>query len=83
MAGLAVNGIASLVNAVWSWVLIRQGRRLKSPALMADGRHLSTDVMSSVGVLAGVALAAVTGWRMLDPHSQPRLRSTSFGPAGV
>jgi cation diffusion facilitator family transporter len=65
--GLAVNGIASLVNAVWSWVLFRQGRRLKSPALMADGRHLSTDVMSSVGVLAGVALAAVTGWRMLDP----------------
>jgi len=65
--GLAVNGLASLVNAVWSWVLIRQGRRLQSPALMADGRHLSTDVMSSVGVLAGVALAAVTGWRMLDP----------------
>jgi cation diffusion facilitator family transporter len=65
--GLAVNGLASLVNAVWSWVLIRQGRRLQSPALMADGRHLSTDVLSSVGVLAGVALAAVTGWRMLDP----------------
>jgi cation diffusion facilitator family transporter len=65
--GLAVNGLASLVNAVWSWVLIRQGRRLHSPALMADGRHLSTDVLSSVGVLAGVALAAVTGWRMLDP----------------
>jgi cation diffusion facilitator family transporter len=65
--GLAVNGLASLVNAVWSWVLIRQGRRLQSPALMADGHHLSTDVMSSVGVLAGVALAAVTGWRMLDP----------------
>jgi cation diffusion facilitator family transporter len=65
--GLAVNGLASLFNAVWSWVLIRQGRRLQSPALMADGRHLSTDVLSSVGVLAGVALAAVTGWRMLDP----------------
>ena len=65
--GLAVNGLASLVNAVWSWVLNPQGRRLQSPALMADGHHLSTDVMSSVGVLAGVALAAVTGWRMLDP----------------
>jgi cation diffusion facilitator family transporter len=65
--GLAVNGIASLVNAVWSSVLIRQGRWLKSPALMADGRHLSTDVMSSVGVLAGVTLAALTGWSMLDP----------------
>lgn len=65
--GLAVNGAASLINAVWSWVLIRQGRRLHSPALMADGRHLSTDVVSSVGVVAGVALAALTGWAMLDP----------------
>ena len=65
--GLAVNGAASLINAVWSWVLIRQGRRERSPALVADGRHLLTDVISSVGVLAGVALAALTGWAMLDP----------------
>lgn len=65
--GLAVNGAASFINAVWSWVLIRQGRRRRSPALMADGRHLLTDVISSVGVLAGVALAALTGWAILDP----------------
>jgi cation diffusion facilitator family transporter len=65
--GLAVNGAASLINAVWSWVLIRQGRRERSPALVADGRHLLTDVISSVGVLAGVALAALTGWAVLDP----------------
>ena len=65
--GLAVNGAASLINAVWSWVLIRQGRRERSPALVADGRHLLTDVISSVGVLAGVAVAALTGWAMLDP----------------
>jgi cation diffusion facilitator family transporter len=65
--GLAANGVASLINAIWSWVLIRQGRRLSSPALLADGRHLSTDVMSSVGVLAGVALAALSGWSLLDP----------------
>jgi cation diffusion facilitator family transporter len=65
--GLAVNGAASLINAVWSWVLIRQGRRERSPALVADGRHLLADVISSVGVVAGVALAALTGWAMLDP----------------
>jgi cation diffusion facilitator family transporter len=65
--GLAVNGAASLINAVWCWVLIRQGRRERSPALTADGRHLLTDVISSVGVLAGVALAALTGWAVLDP----------------
>src|SRR3954470_24495069 len=35
--GLAVNGAALAINAGWSWVLIRQGRERKSPALVADG----------------------------------------------
>ena len=65
--GLAVNGGASVINAIWCYVLITQGRAHKSPALVADGRHLLTDVVSSVGVLAGVALAALTGLSILDP----------------
>lgn len=66
-SGLLVNGLAGVVNAVWCWVLTAQGRRLRSPALVADGRHLLTDVVSSAGVLLGVALATVTGWSILDP----------------
>jgi len=65
--GLAVNAGAGLINGVWALVLIRAGRRHRSPALVADGRHLATDVVSSVGVLAGVALAVLTGWWVLDP----------------
>jgi len=65
--GLAVNGLACFINAIWCYVLVTQGRTAKSPALMADGRHLFTDVMSSVGVLGGVALSAVTGLAILDP----------------
>ncbi|MFB9150255.1 cation diffusion facilitator family transporter [Roseovarius ramblicola] len=65
--GLAVNAVAGLINAVWAWLLIREGRRHRSPALAADGRHLMTDVVSSVGVLGGVALAVATGWWVLDP----------------
>ena len=65
--GLAVNGAALAINAGWSWVLIGQGRARKSPALVADGRHLLTDVISSAGVLSGVSLAAITGWAVLDP----------------
>jgi cation diffusion facilitator family transporter len=65
--GLAVNGSASVINAVWCWVLIRTGRERKSPALVADGKHLFSDVVSSLGVLAGVALAAITGYTILDP----------------
>ncbi|WP_174301784.1 cation diffusion facilitator family transporter [Caulobacter sp. S45] len=66
LLGLTVNGMATALNAVWSWVLISRGRRLRSPALLADGRHLLSDLYTSVGVIAGVILVAVTGWRMLD-----------------
>jgi cation diffusion facilitator family transporter len=54
--GLAVNALASLLNGAWSWVLIRYGRRWRSPALIADGKHLLTDVVTSAGVLVGVGL---------------------------
>jgi cation diffusion facilitator family transporter len=64
---LAVNAVAGFINAGWSWLLIRRGRQLRSPALVADGRHLSTDVISSLGVLGGVAIAALSGWSVLDP----------------
>jgi cation diffusion facilitator family transporter len=65
--GLAVNVLASLINGLWCFVLIRAGRRHRSPALLADGRHLLTDVVSSIGVTVGVLLAMRTGWAILDP----------------
>lgn len=67
LSGLMVNGLASVLNAAWSFVLIRHGRRKLSPALIADGRHLLADVVTSIGVLAGVTVATVTGWAVLDP----------------
>jgi len=65
--GLSLNAAAGVLNAIWATVLIRHGRRMRSPALVADGRHLYTDVLSSVGVLAGLVLATATGWAILDP----------------
>ena len=65
--GLMVNAAASIINAVWCTVLFRYGRRWRSPALVADARHLWTDVVTSGGVLIGVGLVAVTGWLQLDP----------------
>ncbi|NKX44517.1 cation diffusion facilitator family transporter [Roseicyclus persicicus] len=67
LEGLLVNGAATAINAVWAFVLVRQGRALKSPALVADGRHLWTDVLTSAGVAVGVLLALVTSWWILDP----------------
>lgn len=65
--GLLLNALAGVLNAIWCWVLIREGRRSRSPAIMADGKHLLTDVVSSAGVLAGVTLAILTGLPVLDP----------------
>ena len=67
LEGLLVNALASALNGAWCWVLIQQGRRLRSPALVADGWHLFSDVMSSAGVVCGVLLAVLTGWAFLDP----------------
>jgi cation diffusion facilitator family transporter len=65
--GLAVNALASVINGAWCFALFRFGRLWRSPALLADGEHLLTDVVTSVGVLVGVTLVAVTGWLVLDP----------------
>ncbi|TQF76366.1 cation transporter [Elioraea sp. Yellowstone] len=65
--GLAVSALATVINAAWAWVLIRRGRALGSPALRADGRHLLADVVTSLGVIAGVWLVVLTGELWLDP----------------
>ncbi len=65
--GLAVNGAASVVNLVWAQILIRAGRAHRSPALIADGRHIMTDVVTSLGVIVGLVGAVLTGWTILDP----------------
>jgi len=65
--GLAINAVAGVINAAWCSVLIRHGRRLRSPALVADGKHLFSDVVSSAGVMLGVGLSVATGWWVLDP----------------
>lgn len=65
--GLAVNGVASAANGIWAALLIRTGRSARSPALVADGRHIMTDVVTSVGVIVGLAAAVLTGWTILDP----------------
>jgi cation diffusion facilitator family transporter len=65
--GIAFNAAASVLNAAWAWLLISRGNAHRSPALVADGRHLMTDVITSIGVIVGLALAILTGWHVLDP----------------
>jgi len=65
--GLLVSTAASLVNLGVALVLLRAGKRHRSIALEADAHHLLTDVWTSVGVLLGIGLVALTGWQRLDP----------------
>jgi cation diffusion facilitator family transporter len=67
MQGLLISGVATVINVAWALVLLRHGRKVRSPALVADGKHLMTDVISTGGVLIGVTLVVVTGWAVLDP----------------
>ncbi|MET7244320.1 cation diffusion facilitator family transporter [Methylobacterium sp. EM32] len=67
LAGVAVNGLATVINLVWGVMLVRRGRDWRSPALVADGKHVLADVVTSGGVLIGLGLATATGWAILDP----------------
>lgn len=67
LIGPVLNGLAGVLNGVWASVLIRHGRAQRSPALVADGKHLLTDVYSSIGVLAGVGIAVWSGLTWIDP----------------
>ena len=67
LLGLSITVVASLINFGVAVVLTRAGKRHDSITLEADGQHLMTDVWTSAGVIAGVALVYATGWQRLDP----------------
>jgi cation diffusion facilitator family transporter len=65
--GLLVTAAAGAANlALGAW-LVRTGRRLSSPTLVADGKHVLSDVWSTLGVLVGLTLVRLTGIVWLDP----------------
>jgi cation diffusion facilitator family transporter len=65
--GLTLALVASIFNFYVARLLIRKGREHNSITLEADGQHLMSDVWTSLGVIAGVGAASITGWQILDP----------------
>jgi cation diffusion facilitator family transporter len=65
--GLALSTVATVVNAAVGMVLLRAGALHRSVTLTADGKHLLTDVWTSLGIVVGVLLVGLTGWQRLDP----------------
>ena len=65
--GLGISLIAAAINGVVAVVLLRAGKKHGSIVLEADGKHLLTDVWTSVAVLAGLSLVVLTGKPIFDP----------------
>ncbi|MFO0879533.1 MAG: cation diffusion facilitator family transporter [Gemmataceae bacterium] len=65
--GLSISLVAALINGVVATILLRAARQHHSIVLEADGHHLLTDVWTSVAVVFGLSLVALTGWPWLDP----------------
>lgn len=63
---LAVSLLATILNGLLSCMLLRASRRYGSMALEGDSKHLLSDVLSSMAVVAGLAVASLTGWAFLD-----------------
>lgn len=64
--GLTISTVAAMINGGAALILLRAGKQHRSPVLIADGKHLLTDVWTSVGVIIGVGLVVVTGINRLD-----------------
>lgn len=65
--GLALAGLATVLNLLLGMALVRIGRRHQSPTLVADGQHVLSDVWVTVGAVIGVVLVRLTGVRAFDP----------------
>ncbi len=71
--GLIISCIATLINLIVAKILISAGKKYHSITLEADGRHLLTDVWTTVGIVAGIGALAILqwlgyeGWEILDP----------------
>ncbi|TAE30972.1 MAG: cation transporter [Candidatus Kapaibacterium sp.] len=65
--GILLLSVAALINTILGTYLLRKGRKKSSLILEANGKHILSDVWTSVGVVAGLGLAWWTGITAFDP----------------
>ncbi|GCE17086.1 cation diffusion facilitator family transporter [Dictyobacter kobayashii] len=65
--GLSFSVVGAIINGVLAWFMLQAGQKQRSITLQADAHHLFADVVTTVGVLIGVLLVAITKWYILDP----------------
>ena len=65
--GTIFTAAATLINGVLGAYLVWQGKKYRSLILTANGKHVLTDSWTSLGVIVGLILVMLTGWRPFDP----------------
>lgn len=65
--GMGLTAAAAAANLVLGTLLVREGRRSHSMVLVANGKHLLTDVWTSAGTIVGLSVVQLTGWTLADP----------------
>jgi cation diffusion facilitator family transporter len=65
--GTLVIALATVANGVLGWYLVRTGKRERSLVLVANGKHVLTDSLTSLGVIVALGLVWITGWMPFDP----------------
>lgn len=65
--GTVLIAAASIFNAALGLYLMSQGKKNQSLILEANGQHVLTDSWTSFGVVGGLILVIITGWKPFDP----------------
>lgn len=64
--GILLVAATAVANFILGYFCVRTGKKNNSPALMASGKHLQSDTWSTVGIIAGLALLYITGYKWID-----------------
>lgn len=65
-AGIWIVAASALINYIVGAIALKKGKQNHSLALTASGKHLHTDTISTLAILAGLILISFTGWTWLD-----------------
>lgn len=64
--GILLVATTAVANFILGYFCLRTGKKNDSPALMASGKHLHSDTWSTVGIIAGLALLYISGFKWID-----------------
>lgn len=64
--GMWLVAATAVINFVLGFYCVRIGKKNDSVALIASGRHLQSDMVSTIGIVAGLLLLYFTGYRWID-----------------